>query len=131
MKKAIWAVLGFTMLTASCAPQTVPRIAEWDKPRAETQNLRDYGLVACIHHAAKGQPLARDAEISSAGLIARGHAEAQAYVDISAAAKTFLRQVYTGSVEGRYDVQKCIDFYHSPELKALVDQYTVQRPMPY
>ncbi|UCV03708.1 type VI secretion system amidase immunity protein Tai4 [Dechloromonas denitrificans] len=96
--------------------------------RTNAENYKDRALAGCIAEAYKGTPAGEDAAITKSAFIEwtyydddRGDPATEQLVE------TYLRRDYRNPVEGyagaRFDLLKCIDMYHSPQLDAQVRQY--------
>ncbi len=116
-------LLSFT-LTALAGNSDMPDI----RTRTNAENYRDRALAYCIATAYKGSPAGQDASFTTSAYLEwteydydRGN---QAVDKLTA---KYLSLEYTGSDEGyagaKFNLMKCIDMYHSPELAKQVRKY--------
>lgn len=96
--------------------------------RTNGVNYKDRALASCISAAYKGSPAGEDAAIATSAFLewtyyddAKGNPATDELVE------RFLRRDYGNPVEGyagaRFDLLKCLDMYHSPELDEQVRKY--------
>ncbi|WP_232427623.1 type VI secretion system amidase immunity protein Tai4 [Burkholderia ubonensis] len=96
--------------------------------RTNAENFKDRALAACLSVAYQGSPAGQDADITkSAFLEWTYYDEDRGDRAVDQLVKRFLRRDYANSVEGyagaAFDLLKCLDLYHSPELDEQVRRY--------
>lgn len=96
--------------------------------RTNGHNFKDRALAFCVAEAYKGSPAGEDAGVTGAAFLEWTYYDDQrgnpAIDDLVA---KYLHRDYSTPVEGyagaRFDLLKCIDMYHSPELDQLMRKY--------
>lgn len=112
----------FTALTATAADSiTATR-------RTNAENYKDRALASCIAAAYKGSSAGEDAAITRSAFLEwtyydddKGNPATEQLVE------NYLQRDYSNPMEGyagaRFDLLKCIDMYHSKDLKEQVRRY--------
>ncbi|HVZ88586.1 MAG TPA: T6SS amidase immunity protein Tai4 family protein [Polyangia bacterium] len=89
-----------------------------ERPASEAELLRAYAWAECIATAYEKTPFGADAERSANVYLEGGHAASEAYSRVRRAIPHDLDKPspYDGQ---NYALMKCLEFYESPDLKAL------------
>jgi hypothetical protein len=110
-------------LTAIAGESTITAIS-----RTNAQNYKDRALASCISAAYKGSPAGEDADITkSAFLEWTDYDDDKGNPATDQLVEKYLRRDYSNPVEGyagaKFNLLKCLDMYHSPELDEQVRKY--------
>jgi hypothetical protein len=96
--------------------------------RTNAQNYKDRALAACIEAAYKGSPAGEDAGITKSVFLEwTYYDDSKANPATDELVEKYLRRDYRNPMEGyvgaKFDLLKCFDMYHGPELAAQVKKY--------
>ena len=95
--------------------------------RTNAENFKDRALSACIATANKETPAGNDARIATSAFIEWTYYDDKANAAVDKLIEKYLSRDYSNPVEGYAGVQfntlKCLDLYHSRELRDLVRRY--------
>jgi hypothetical protein len=114
----------FVALAFLVAPSTVA--AEDTNVRVEyssAQYLKNFALSVCISDAYKSEEVVKDSLHAAGGYFELGSFPIEAYEETRALGNRFLAKEYRGIHGEKLILMKCIDFFHSKELKQLVRKY--------
>ena len=124
MRKTACAMLA----AALCAWAPLASAAEPEqagmRSRTNGQNFKDRALAACIATAYEGSPSGKDASQSTGAFLEWTYFDLEQEPALDALIAKYLARTYVGSPEGyadaRFELLKCIDLYHGPELEQLM-----------
>lgn len=77
-------------------------------------------MSVCLAYVATDQAARDDANASASAYMEFGRQDVAAYDALRALAQRYAKRTYSGSVPGQFNTMKCIDLFHSAELRRLV-----------
>ncbi|WP_280189958.1 T6SS amidase immunity protein Tai4 family protein [Delftia sp. PS-11] len=96
-------------------------------PYSSTDYLKNYALSSCISNAYKNsEEVADDAAAAARGYFELGGFPIDAYEATRKAGLDFLNRKYLSFTGNQLILMKCIDFYHSKELGAIIKKFSVK-----
>jgi len=88
---------------------------------SQRELLANWALSRCLAAAYPSLAAKEDAEVSASGYLEFGKAPIEAYEKIEALVKKALAEKYESSLKSDLNTMKCIDLYHSAELRRSID----------
>lgn len=111
-------VLGTALcLSSACLAQSA------SKQYSAAEYFRNYALSTCLADGYKADEVTKDAAAAARGYVELGGFPLEAHTEATTLARTFLKREYQSMSGESLVLMKCIDFYHSRELKRLVEKY--------
>ena len=86
--------------------------------------LKDFALSVCISNGYKSEQVVKDSLQAAGGYLELGSFPIDAYDEAEKLGKTFLAKNYESKQGGQITLMKCIDLFHSKELKQLIKKYS-------
>jgi hypothetical protein len=117
------------MLAASTL--AAPKRPSHQKPAyTEEDKLKNWALARCVGKMAKAygsDPVMNDAFDTAAGYLELGSSPVEVFNRIDSLVDEYLAVPYGSRSKSNLDTMKCIDLFHSKELRALVSEETRRR----
>nr|WP_314727999.1 T6SS amidase immunity protein Tai4 family protein [Serratia quinivorans] len=111
-------LLVITSLIAS--PSGLAQFKQMYSPESQLEN---YALSACIAEGYSAAEVKNDAAAAARGYTEFGNYSLEAHTAVRNLAKQFLARQYDSMSGEPMTMAKCIDLYHSQELKQIISKY--------
>lgn len=101
-----------------------------DPPRhiyTGSQYLKNYALSICLADGLEGKAAKQEAVDAARGYLELGSYSIDAYQAAADLAQQFLAKKYLAQHGEKLTVMKCVDLFHSNELKQLLKKYSGKR----
>jgi hypothetical protein len=85
--------------------------------------FKNYALSVCVSNGYSSKDIVEDAAAAARGYLELGRLPLEAHTEANLLAKKFLAREYQSISGEKLILMKCIDFYHSKEIKQLVRKY--------
>ena len=85
--------------------------------------LKNYALSTCIADGFESAEVVTEAAAAARGYLELGDYPIEAYTEAALLGRQFLKKKYKSMSGQKLTLMKCIDFYHSRDLEALVKKY--------
>jgi hypothetical protein len=116
----IWFILLIPIALSSCAT-SAEKILDTDPERLYFKN---WTLSRCLGEITTNTPLNQDALNTASAYLEKSNLPIEAFSSADELVKKFLSRNYSGSIPGSFNIQKCIDLFHSEELEKLYQSLT-------
>ncbi|VTT27920.1 Uncharacterised protein [Klebsiella pneumoniae] len=87
------------------------------------QYLKNYALSTCVAQGYQSKEVKDDADAAARGYLEFGDYSLAAHTAVRKAGQTYLQKKYGSQSGEMMTLAKCIDFYYSQELDALVKEF--------
>ena len=120
MKHVLTSLTFLSIVIATSASADVSLI----KSYSNSVLLKNYALSQCVARAYQSQEVHQDALSVADGYLQFGEvSDVDAYSRVVKLAEKWLKKKYDSQSDQPLNLMKCIDFYHSRELQALLNKY--------
>lgn len=93
------------------------------KPYSGSDYLRNYALSTCIADGYRDEAVVKDSSAAARGYLELGSYPIEAHTEATKLAREFLKREYKSASGEPLTLMKCIDLYHSRELRQIIKKY--------
>jgi len=93
-------------------------------PYSATEYLKNFALSVCLADGYASGEAHRDSLAAAGGYSELGSLPLEAYEEAEALAKQFLAKRYESASGGKLTLMKCIDLFHSRDLRRIAMKYS-------